>query len=552
MIYSNQVHEYNSENLKKYKVLLLGIAIVMFLISIAVHDNIEITIIHFILVIILLTNNILINQNLFQKIILPLYVYSFTLWGILRISYFSERTLSHTPLIGIIMSISFIHLFSTYKRIIYYILTFILISITLLISMQSPLHFIATYALFLLISFIINKNFYNALIDEFKYKEEIKIYQEKLNQKVTNLQKDFNELYQAYPKILDFLSHSNLSKFNQEKEFLTSTFRLFNNLIVEADYGSLYIIENKKVTFIDAIGHDLKILTSINFDHKAFEINNKDFQIIKDFEETFKDENIIKEENYILDKATRPIKETLMFHVPLTENKKVCISMDIKKGSPLEFSEVSQVKIKAFQNIIKTYYQNSELKQLKESLTTDIAMSLTNLLKIHDEYTTDHSEQVATLALRIGERMQLDDTELQDLYYASLLHDVGKAIIPNTILNKKDPLTLEEFNEIKTHPVIGYQATKDLKNLSSISKYIRHHHERYDGFGYPAQLKGKEIPLLSRIISVVDAYDAMISKRPYREAMKKSDAIEELIRCKYTQFDAEIVDIFVQLINQKK
>jgi HD-GYP domain-containing protein (c-di-GMP phosphodiesterase class II) len=101
------------------------------------------------------------------------------------------------------------------------------------------------------------------------------------------------------------------------------------------------------------------------------------------------------------------------------------------------------------------------------------------------------------------------------------------------------------------HPLIGFEATKDLKNLSSISKYIRHHHERYDGFGYPDQLKGEAIPLLSRIITVVDAYDAMTSKRPYREALSKSEAIAELIKYKHTQFDAEIVDLFIQLIDSK-
>jgi HD-GYP domain-containing protein (c-di-GMP phosphodiesterase class II) len=307
-----------------------------------------------------------------------------------------------------------------------------------------------------------------------------------------------------------------------------------------------------KAKFIDAIGHDLELLTSITFDHKIFEIKDKDIRIVKDFEGTFKFEDISKEENYVLKTATLPIKEALMFHVHLSENKKICIAMDIKKGSPLEFSDLSLVKIKAFQNIIRSYYQNNELKELKESLTTDIAMSLTNLLKIHDEYTKDHSEQVASMALRIGEMMGLDDTQLKDLYYASLLHDIGKVIIPNEILNKKEQLTLDEFNQIKRHPEIGFEATKDLKNLSSISRYICHHHERYDGFGYPDQLKGNDIPLLSRIITVADAYDAMISERPYRKALSKSEAIAELIKYKNSQFDAKIVDLFIQLIDYKK
>jgi HD-GYP domain-containing protein (c-di-GMP phosphodiesterase class II) len=547
MDYLKQVTEYNLKNLKKYKNLMLGISIFMSIISFLINDNFEIKFLHILLVIMLLINNILLNNEKYQKKIMKLYVYSFTFWGILRIAFYSERTLTHTPLIGIIMSLAFIHLFPKKRRIFYYFLTFILISFTLVISIEEPLHHMGTYGMFLFLSFMINKNLYNALIDEIKYKKEIKIYEGKLNYKVKNLQEDFNELYEAYPKILDFLSHSNLSKFHQEKEFLISTFRLFSNLIVEADYGSLYIIEDKQVRFIDAIGHDLQLLTSITFDHKIFQIGEKDFQIIKNFEETFADEPISKEENYILKKATRPIKESLMFHVPLSTNKEICIAMDIEKESPLEFSNVSLVKIKAFQNIIRSYYQNNELRELKESLTTDIAMSLTNLLKIHDEYTTDHSEQVAAMALSIGEMMALEDTELQDLYYASLLHDIGKVIIPNTILNKKDQLTLDEFKRIKMHPLIGFEATKDLKNLSSISKYIRHHHERYDGFGYPDQLRGEAIPLISRIITVVDAYDAMTSKRAYRDSLSRDEAVQELIENKGTQFSPEVVDIFLEI-----
>jgi len=549
MEFSKEVDQFNLENLKKYKIYLLVIAISMFLISIVINDNVEIKILHFSLIVILFIQNFILNKKELNRIIISIYIYSFTLWGIIRIAYYNERFFTHTPLIGIIMSISFIHLFSYHRRKIYYTLSFFVISLILCLTLENPLQYIAVYSMFLILSYVINKNLYNALIDEFEYKKEILVYKEKLNKRVTSLENDFDELYSAYPKILDFLSHSNLSKFNQEKEFLISTFRLFSNLIIEADYGSLYIIENNKVEFVDAIGHNLDLLTSIYFNSKAFEIGKKDFQIIKDFSSTFKYEYLSKKELLIFKKATFPIKEALMFHVPLSNNIKICIAMDIKEESLLEFSDISLIKIKAFQNIIKTYYQNSELEKLKESLTTDIAMSLTNLLKIHDEYTTDHSEQVATFSLRIGEMMHLRDAELQDLYYASLLHDIGKVIIPNDIINKKDRLTFEEFNILKKHPEIGYEATKNLKNLSSISIYIRHHHERFNGTGYPDQLKGKSIPLISRIITVADAYDAMISERPYREALTKKEAMNELVKYKNTQFDPKIVDIFIDLIN---
>src|SRR6056297_1314104 len=170
MDYLSQVKEYNLKNLKKYKNLLLGVASLMAIISFLIDDNLEIKILHVLLVIILIINNILLNREKYESKVMVFYLYSFTFWGILRIAIYSERTLTHTPLIGIIMSLAFIHLFSKDERIVYYVLTFILISITLVVSIQNPLHHIGTYGMFLFLSFMINKNLYNALIDEMKYK----------------------------------------------------------------------------------------------------------------------------------------------------------------------------------------------------------------------------------------------------------------------------------------------------------------------------------------------------------------------------------------------
>jgi len=177
MDYLSQVKEYNLKNLKKYKNLLLGVASLMAIISFLIDDNLEIKILHVLLVIILIINNILLNREKYESKVMVFYLYSFTFWGILRIAYYSERTLTHTPLIGIIMSLAFVYILPKNKRLIYYGITFILITFTLFVTIQDSFHYIFSYFMFIFLSYMINKNLYDALIDYIEYKKQIEIYQ---------------------------------------------------------------------------------------------------------------------------------------------------------------------------------------------------------------------------------------------------------------------------------------------------------------------------------------------------------------------------------------
>jgi len=159
-----------------------------------------------------------------------------------------------------------------------------------------------------------------------------------------------------------------------------------------------------------------------------------------------------------------------------------------------------------------------------------------------------HSERVSSLSQRIGVAMGLSDTEITKLKALGLLHDIGKIAIEERVLNKPEKPTEAEWNEIKRHPDIGYRILKSSAEMSELAEYVLTHHERYDGSGYPRGLKTEEIPLLSRIISVADAYDAMTSDRSYRKAMDKLSAVDELIKNKGQQFDPQIVDAFVRFV----
>jgi len=188
-------------------------------------------------------------------------------------------------------------------------------------------------------------------------------------------------------------------------------------------------------------------------------------------------------------------------------------------------------------------YQELQLNQLKNMIVT-----LTELLDIHDKYTKNHSVNVAKIAEKIGKEINLSDQTISQIYYAGLVHDIGKALIAKDIINKKGKLNKEEFEIIKKHPIDGYKTLKKTEALNKIANIVFQHHERWDGNGYPRALKGKEICLEARILAIADSYDAMMSDRPYRKALSKAEVINEIRKNAGKQFDPEIAIIAIDKV----
>ncbi|SHL19229.1 PAS domain S-box-containing protein/diguanylate cyclase (GGDEF) domain-containing protein [Fibrobacter sp. UWH5] len=184
----------------------------------------------------------------------------------------------------------------------------------------------------------------------------------------------------------------------------------------------------------------------------------------------------------------------------------------------------------------------------KESNHSVILNSLVQALQESDNDTEEHVRRTQLMGAELGRRIGLNDVQLSDLSLLCLLHDIGKIGVPLEILNKPGKLTAEEWDTLRTHPVKGYQIAQSSPELCGIADMILHHHERWDGAGYPDGLARESIPLLSRIIAVVDAFDAMVNTRAYRKALPQDVAIEELKRCAGTQFDPNIVSEFIQMI----
>lgn len=174
--------------------------------------------------------------------------------------------------------------------------------------------------------------------------------------------------------------------------------------------------------------------------------------------------------------------------------------------------------------------------------------ALVQALEAKDAYTSGHSARVVQLAVAMAEEIKMSEEKIEFLKYAAVLHDVGKIGVSELILNKKEKLLDPEWEAIRDHPVIGQNIIKNIKFMFDIGQVVRHHHERYDGKGYPDGLKGEEIPLESRIIGVADTYDAMTSDRSYRKGRTHEEAIEELQRVAGSQLDPILVDVFCKVV----
>ena len=199
-------------------------------------------------------------------------------------------------------------------------------------------------------------------------------------------------------------------------------------------------------------------------------------------------------------------------------------------------------EIKSINNQLSDTYEKLEQAYL-ESIET-----LRYTVEAKDIYTRGHSDRVAEYSVLIGKKLGLSEEDLKTLHLGGLFHDIGKIGVPDSILQKGSTLTDDEYSQIKQHPNIGVHILSNASIFQDILPIVEHHHEKFDGSGYPSRLKGNDIPYLARITSVADSFDAMTSRRSYRDSLPMETVISELKRCSGTQFDPDIVNLFLDIL----
>jgi HD-GYP domain-containing protein (c-di-GMP phosphodiesterase class II) len=192
-----------------------------------------------------------------------------------------------------------------------------------------------------------------------------------------------------------------------------------------------------------------------------------------------------------------------------------------------------------------------ELEEQHLEFRNSLVCAFNQLLDLKDLNTGVHSTRLAEWALRVARKLNIPEEHLYQVEVAALLHDIGKIGVPDAILKKAGPLTAEERALINRHPEYSWSILRLFPGLEQASLYALHHHENFDGTGYPAGLKAHDIPLVSRIVSVIDAYDAMVSNRCYRQGLSHDEAVRRLLASSGTQFDSEVVQVFIPVAEQE-
>ena len=238
---------------------------------------------------------------------------------------------------------------------------------------------------------------------------------------------------------------------------------------------------------------------------------------------------------------------------PLETIRKLDIQGYCEKGDKFDqLLLLIESGIKSIEQMNEIKRINTELSDTYEKLERaylDMVQTLRYTVEAKDPYTRGHSDRVSAYSVLIGKYLNLSDDDIRTLEVGGLFHDIGKIGIPDSILLKETKLTDDEYSEIKNHPSIGAHILCNATIFQNIIPIVKHHHERYDGRGYPSQLKGEDIPYMARIAAVADTFDAMTSKRTYRDALPLETVRAEIEKCSGTQFDPEIAKVFLDILD---
>lgn len=250
-------------------------------------------------------------------------------------------------------------------------------------------------------------------------------------------------------------------------------------------------------------------------------------------------------------KFGRPIRDRNYLATPLIDEDVIGVITLYDKVDKKPFTAFDQEIMSTLAEQAVIAIKNAQLYKEQEKLTIGMIKSLATIVSAHAKGTNLPRASFLRITILISQKMRLPAMGLKELEYAILLHDAGHLVVPDEVLTKPTKLTGREYSLVKEHPIIGAEILKPMKSLKSVTSIILHHHENYDGTGYPKGLKKDQIPLGARIMAVVDAFEAMIEKRPYRTRRSIDDAMEEMNRHAGTQFDPKVVQALLEVVKRQ-
>ncbi len=384
---------------------------------------------------------------------------------------------------------------------------------------------------------------YSALI----IKSLLNAYNTKANE-VDTANETLKELIYSTNEIFSKLELIETDTETFSKDFLARMFKIACRLFPKFDKGSCYLKQGDYVEYIDALGFDVDYLNELKFQAKYFRWAMDKPIVIRD---SHNDVAIQKSNGYSEYRTKyNDIIESLRFSIYIGKEYVGGMSFDIMEGNKARFSKNDVDAFEAFQSLVNGFYGVGVLYSDNNKLKNDIMLSLVRTLELYDSYTGSHSEEVAFLSEIMCERLGLEEDMKKTIHYAGIVHDIGKIGVSADILNKKEKLTEEERAKINEHSNNGYRILSKSEALKEIALFVKHHHERWDGNGYPDKLKEEQIPFGSQILGVCDAVSAMAKNRVYSKARSKDEIISELELGSGKQFSPLVATKMIDYIKE--
>jgi HD-GYP domain-containing protein (c-di-GMP phosphodiesterase class II) len=362
------------------------------------------------------------------------------------------------------------------------------------------------------------------------------------------MNEELEELYMSREKLVGRLEHVislavslGAARNMGQERYMNRILALAVDMLPGTSTGIVGVLEGEEVRILSGVGVDVKLLEDFPLkpEHVVFRGATVSFALMMDRWP----EDLRKS----FSRVCPEISQGLM--VNLRAGGRVLGFLAVARSDEEDerFSSDTGRILDALGSLASGFLGMRQLFAVRSRFQEDLLRSIISILEMYDAYTSGHSENVARISRRVAQAMGLTPEQVEQTYWAGFVHDVGKLLVPTEVLNKIEPLTPEERDIIQTHPSKGREVLSHSSELHEIATVVEHHHERWDGRGYPSGLMGREIPLLSRILTVADAYDAMTSDRAYRKGISSQEARQELRRYAGTQFDPQVVEAFFAL-----